>query len=115
MGRLVYEDQSLVTYSELGPFAWINIDDSELKSMMSRINELLDESESKELLDTLKYYLDYRMNYSLTSKHMYVHINTVRKRIEKIRELLDIDIEDPVSRMKLELLLMVSKKLDDES
>ena len=115
MGKLVYQDQSLVTYSELGPFAWINIDDSELKAMMSRINDLLDESESKELLDTLKHYLDYRMNYSLTSKHMYVHINTVRKRIEKVRELLDIDIEDPVNRLKLELLLMVSKKLDDEN
>ncbi len=113
MGRLVYYNQSIVTYSELGPLAWINIDDVELQAMMNSIKEVLDDSESEELLDTLKYYLDYRMNYSLTSKHMYVHINTVRKRIEKVRELLGIDLEDPVNRLKLELFLMVSKKLND--
>ncbi|WP_409227376.1 PucR family transcriptional regulator [Gudongella sp. SC589] len=113
MGRLVYYNQSIVTYSELGPLAWINIDDVELQAMMNSIKDVLDDSESEELLDTLKYYLDYRMNYSLTSKHMYVHINTVRKRIEKVRELLGIDLEDPVNRLKLELFLMVSKKLND--
>jgi purine catabolism regulator len=111
----VYHDQSIVTYSELGPLAWINIDEAELKEMTSRIKEVLDDSESEELLDTLKHYLDYRMNYSLTSKHMYVHINTVRKRIEKVRELLDIDLEDPVNRLKLELFLVVSKKSNNKN
>ncbi|MCR3956589.1 MAG: PucR family transcriptional regulator [Gudongella sp.] len=115
MGSLVYNDQPIVPYSELGPLAWINIDDTELKTMMSKINDALHDSEREELLETLKYYLDYRMNYSLTSKHMYVHINTVRKRIEKVRELLDIDLDDPVSRLKLELFLIMSKKLNDLS
>lgn len=115
IGRLVYHDQSIVTYSELGPLAWINIDEAELEEMTSKIKEVLDDSESEELLDTLKHYLDYRMNYSLTSKHMYVHINTVRKRIEKVRELLDIDLEDPVNRLKLELFLVVSKKSNNKN
>ncbi|TAN64316.1 PucR family transcriptional regulator, partial [Paraclostridium sordellii 8483] len=36
---------------------------------------------------------------------LYVHINTVRKRIEDITYLLKIDLEDPMNRLKLEILL----------
>ncbi|MDY4194745.1 helix-turn-helix domain-containing protein [Bariatricus sp. HCP28S3_E4] len=36
---------------------------------------------------------------------MYVHINTIRKRIAKIKELLDVELEDRISRLKIEMLL----------
>ena len=45
------------------------------------------------------------MNYSLTAKQLFVHINTVRKRIEEIKDLINLDLENPMDRLKLEILL----------
>ena len=45
------------------------------------------------------------MNYSATAEKLYVHINTIRKRIDKVNELLQIDWSDNIARMYAELLL----------
>lgn len=45
------------------------------------------------------------MNYSVTAEKMYVHINTIRKRIDKVNDLVKIDWEDHVDRLKMEILL----------
>ena len=45
------------------------------------------------------------MNYSHTAKNLYIHINTVRKRIEQINDKIQIDLDDPLNRLKLEVLL----------
>ena len=42
---------------------------------------------TSELLKTLKIYLENNMNYSVTAEKMYVHINTIRKRIDKVNDL----------------------------
>jgi purine catabolism regulator len=47
------------------------------------------------------------MNYSLTAQKMYLHINTIRKRIDRAQELFQIDWEDAMSRMKMELMLQI--------
>ncbi len=36
---------------------------------------------------------------------MYVHINMIRKRIDKVNDLVKIDWEDHVDRLKMEILL----------
>ena len=45
------------------------------------------------------------MNYSVTAEKLYAHINTVRKRIDKAHDLLDIDWEQRINRLNVELLL----------
>ena len=50
------------------------------------------------------------MNYSATAEKLYVHINTIRKRIDKVNELLQIDWSDNIARMKTELLLRFLKQ-----
>ena len=45
------------------------------------------------------------MNYRATAEKLYVHINTIRKRIDKVNELLQIDWSDNIARMNAELLL----------
>lgn len=45
------------------------------------------------------------MNYSITAEKMYVHVNTIRKRIDKMKELLDISLDNRIARLKLEMLL----------
>ena len=45
------------------------------------------------------------MNYSLTAERLYVNINTVRRRIEKINELISIDWDNYMERIKIGLLV----------
>ena len=52
---------------------------------------MMEEEKNIELLKTLKIYLENNMNYSVTAEKMYVHINTIRKRIDKVNDLVKID------------------------
>ena len=45
------------------------------------------------------------MNFSVTAEKMYVHINTIRKRIDKLDRMLQIDWDSYISRLKIEILL----------
>ena len=105
MGDILYGDFHYITYSELGPLVWIDIKADEINIMKNVIENLLVNDKDGELIKTLDTYLESNMNYSLTAKKLFVHINTVRKRMECINEFIDIDLEDPISRLKLEILL----------
>ena len=73
--------------------------------MLSQYRILMEDEKNRELLKTLKIYLENNMNFSITAERMCVHINTIRKRIAKIKELLDVELEDRISRLKIEMLL----------
>ena len=107
MGRLLYPSESFLKYSDLGAFAWLNVQEDEIQMMSMGLKNLVDSPHYKEHLEILKVYLESRMNYSLTAKTLFMHINTVRKRIEEINDLINFDIEDPVNRLKLEILLKI--------
>ena len=104
-GKLLYPENSYLSYSDLGAFAWMDIQEDEIEMMLMDLKELFAQDENKELIETLKVYLDCKMNYSQTAKNLYIHINTVRKRIEQINDQIQIDLEDPLNRLKLEVLL----------
>ena len=105
IGPHLYPNCNLWTYSQLGAFAWIDIKDDEFEMMKIEIKALYENDENKELIETLRVYIECKMNYSLTSEKLFLHINTVRKRIEKITDLIDIDLNDATSRLKIELML----------
>jgi purine catabolism regulator len=105
MGRVIFPKESIWDYEMLGPLAWLKIPEDELETMLVGYRELLKEEKNEDLLRTLKVYLENNMNYSVTAEKLYVHINTIRKRIDRIRELLPADWDDPVGRLKTELLL----------
>lgn len=104
-GTYIYPERLIWDYDSMGPLAWLHIPEDELEKMLGCYRELLKSEKNAELLRTLKIYLENNMNYSTTAEKMYVHINTIRKRIEKINELLEIDWENPIERMQVEILL----------
>ena len=104
-GKLLYPENNYLSYSDLGAFAWMDIQEDEIEMMLMDLKELFAQDENKELIETLKVYLDCKMNYSQTAKNLYIHINTVRKRIEQINDQIQIDLDDPLNRLKLEVLL----------
>ena len=105
MGKMIYPDCYAWDYGQLGALAWLDIPEEELTRMLSVYRELLKDDKNIELLKTMKVYLENNMNYSATAEKLYVHINTIRKRIDKVNELLKIDWSDTIARMNAELLL----------
>lgn len=105
IGPHLYPHCNLWIYSQLGAFAWIDIKEDEFEIMKRDIKALYESDVKDELIETLKTYIEHKMNFSLTAEKLFLHINTVRNRIEKISNLIDVDLNDTTSRMKVELLL----------
>ena len=61
-----------------------------------------DKHNNKQYLETLEYYLDNHMNASKTATELGIHLNTLRKRLEKINELTMLELDNPtvVSRLR---------------
>lgn len=105
MGKLLYPQRHIWDQDMLGPFVWLQIPEDELENMLKDYRELAADKRNAELLSTLKVYLENNMNYSLTAEKMYVHINTIRKRIDRIDSLLHINWDQHMERLKIEMLL----------
>jgi purine catabolism regulator len=105
IGKFLYPDHHFRKYSQLGAFAWLNIQEDEIGLMLRDLEQLKKHDDQGHLIETLKTYLECKLNFSLTAKSMFLHINTVRKRIDEVNEWIQMDLEDPVARLKLELLL----------
>ncbi len=68
-----------------------------------------------ELQLTLRTLLDENFNYKLTAEKLFIHVNTVRYRAEKIAQLLNIDLNSPDVRFNLYAAIRIGdvlKKLD---
>lgn len=57
----------------------------------------------RESLRTLRTYLDTGRSIGETASRLHLHRNSVRYRIERIRDLLDVDLDDPDQRLFIEL------------
>lgn len=108
IGKYIYPKETIVEYQELGPFGLIRIEsfqEGDLQCCVKIINPLLKQDDKDELLSTLKTYLESESNYNFTAKKLFIHSNTVRYRIEKIQQLCNVDLSNPIERLKLEIIL----------
>ena len=105
MGKKLCPKKKIWDYEMMGPFAWLQIPEKELEQMLSEYLDMMKDEKNVELLRTLKVYLENNMNFSVTAEKMYVHINTIRKRIDKLDRMLQIDWDSYISRLKIEILL----------
>lgn len=109
LGPMLYPGEKIWRYQQMGAFAWLNIPADEVEEMFREYLPVLQDEKNAEMIRTLKIYLESGMNYSMTADKMYVHINTVRKRIDRAEQLFCIDWDDYMARMKLELMLHLMK------
>jgi DNA-binding PucR family transcriptional regulator len=63
---------------------------------------------SGELVRTLRRYLDWESSATDTAASLQVHRNTVMQRIDRIRKLLSLDLDDPDDRLVLHLASRVA-------
>ncbi len=112
IGKIIYSEEKIIRYTSLGVLGWMDIKEDELELMCKSLDSLVNHKESKDLIEILEAYLENKLNYSITAKKLYIHINTVRKKIEEISDLIELtnfDLENPISRLKLEILLKFIK------
>ena len=109
LGPMLYPGEKIWCYQKMGAFAWLNIPQDEVEIMFRKYLPMLQDEKNVEMIRTLKIYLESGMNYSLTAEKMYVHINTVRKRIDRAEQMLGIDWDDYMARMKMDLMLHLLK------
>jgi len=105
VGGVAFPENRVLDYDELGILTWLDVPEEELKELMENFRGLMQADKNRELMRTLKVYLENNMNYSLTAEKMYVNINTIRRRIEKVKELVDVDWNNYHTRAKIGLML----------
>lgn len=91
-------DDTIRSYSELGIYRlFFKVDDiDELnKIYMENLGNLLeyDNKNGTDLLDTLEIYLTEDRNLRKTSEELYIHRNTLKYRISRIEEILELSLE----------------------
>jgi purine catabolism regulator len=108
IGPYIYPDKEMVAFEDLGPFGLLRLQNIQRKnfgSNFSKIYPLLKEPNSEELISTLQVYLESESNCNIAAKKLYIHSNTVRYRISKIQQICNINLEDPIERLKTEITL----------
>ncbi|MBS4538064.1 helix-turn-helix domain-containing protein [Clostridium sp. D2Q-11] len=70
-----------------------------------------DEKHNKDYFNTLYNYLKHNQNINLTSKSLFIHRNTISYRINKIEEILDMDLKDGENIFKVNYSMKIIKYL----
>lgn len=84
----------------------------ELKAFQQEIlGPLLEHENGKELIRTLEVYFERNGNLKKTAHNLYIHRNTLIYRLERIQEITSLDLDNPETRLALQLTLHIHKML----
>lgn len=105
-------NSSIIHYDDLGLYRIFSFDglQSELVEFYSATIKPLveyDKANNSELVKTIKYYFQCNGNMKKMSEKMFMHYNTIIYRLQKIKDITGMDIEDYNSRLNLEIALMI--------
>lgn len=103
---LRYREKGFLNYSNLGSYTVLqDLQNSYSTELFIKdfLDPLLkyDNSNNKELFKTLGVYLQKNGNLKETSEQLFIHRNSLKYRLEKIRELLNIDLDNAEIRFNL--------------
>lgn len=71
------------------------------------LGKLLQQEGYKEMMHTLDAFFSHNGNLSQTAEALYIHRNTLNYRLERIQSILGIDLDNPESRLALQLALHI--------
>ncbi|ARD48621.1 PucR family transcriptional regulator [Sporosarcina sp. P33] len=109
IGRLIRKEENFYTYDQLGIYEiLINLtSQSAVKNYTEGILEPLSANQNKELLHTLEIYLNENGNVTKASEKLFIHRRTLTFRLQKIQELLQMNIDDAENRFILNFCLRI--------
>lgn len=113
-GQRIYGNNETVVYEELGIYKILcSIQDRE--SLIDFVPENLkklreyDSDKNNELIDTFEMYLKCNLNAVRTSEELFVHYKTVLYRLNRIKEITAIDLNDREKMLEVEMGLKILK------
>ncbi len=113
VGRALNGQGRTTHFEELGPYCFVlNQPAQEVREFAERIlGELIEDDRHAELVDTLEAYLRHHGNLNSVARQLFLHRNTVRHRLRRIAKLTGADLEDPDSRLALQLAILGRRAL----
>jgi sugar diacid utilization regulator len=107
--------ETVFAYNELGIYRlFLKHDRDELKDFVSDLLGPLityDEKHDTELVQTLNTYLECQQNMTQTAHKSFVHLNTIKYRLQKIREILETDKLEGKELFELQLAIYLHEFL----
>lgn len=95
----IENDKKIITASELG-FLRVLLHEECREELANYASTMLaplkkyDERNNRDLMSTLREYLEHNLNIAKTAEVLFLHRNTLIKRISKIEEILDVDLKN---------------------
>ncbi|MBI3971046.1 MAG: helix-turn-helix domain-containing protein [Chloroflexi bacterium] len=116
IGRRVYGPGRLVPYAELGLYRVLHAlrDTAELRSFYEQtLGPLVeyDRRTGQSLVETLEAFFACNGNLSQTAQRLHHHRNSLHYRIGRIQEIAGVDLEDPDTRLALQVALKARRLL----
>lgn len=112
LGKMVMSDSRLAFFEDLGAVRlFYNQNELDLNEYFEEVLgplEHYDRDNGGSLLTTLWYYLAANRDSSLIAKKLFIHANTLRYRLRKIEELLEINLDDEQARFNIYAALQVA-------
>jgi DNA-binding PucR family transcriptional regulator len=112
LGRRLHGHGRTVHFDELGAFRFVlNQSASDVREFAEQaLGPLLDETHA-DLLDTLESYLRNNGSANAVARQMFLHRNSVRHRLRRIAKLTGAALEDPDTRLALQLAILGRRAL----
>ncbi|MDG5788855.1 helix-turn-helix domain-containing protein [Evansella sp. AB-P1] len=109
-----FPERGFLTFDELGCYTVLyNLNDQQAAGLFLQkyLTPLLkyQQERNTDLFDTLRIYLNCKGNIKDTSEELFIHRSSLKYRLEKIRDVLEMDIDDSENRFNL----MLAYKLYD--
>ncbi|WP_371361763.1 Purine catabolism regulatory protein [Sporomusa rhizae] len=111
--RLFRNSNNILPYEELGIYK-LFLDSNNLSDLKKFISPRLANFRQQYplLFETLQTFLDTNQNYILTSEKLFLHPKTVRYRIDKIKNVLNVDFADPEELLQIQIASRLFKLID---
>lgn len=117
IGKYIYPRRSIYHYQDM--FMYITLKNTmsyermqELYALTVRSLDMYDKQNNTELLDTLEVYLDNHKNMSQAANELHLHRNTMMYRMEKIKDILRPDLDNPEVLLSLQMGIHIKKLME---
>jgi purine catabolism regulator len=111
-GRMLQGNNDVIFYNELGVYRLL-CQFSEKEALIKFVHPALiklhnyDSEKNNELIKTLDIYLGYNSNANKTACDLFIHYKTVQYRINRIKEIMEIDFEDKKYKLEIDMGLKI--------
>ncbi|MEK4425804.1 helix-turn-helix domain-containing protein [Solibacillus sp. FSL K6-1523] len=110
------KDSPVVHYDDLGILGVLfNAEDPEsMKIFMNKHLQPIieyDQKNNSDLIRTLQIYLDNESVIQVSAEQLHVHYNTLRYRLNRIEEILNMDLSNPYNRLNIQISLLIAQLL----